>query len=203
MRLHPHAAGRSSHLAMQVHHDAGAGVEPHHAQAPGQTLAEVQVVAVRQRGHGQQLACAALQLPGQLGRQAAVAGLARRVLHGAAVGANLQREAAFGRRSGEAQRHTAACGWRQVDLRGAQHRVLARGLDEGHGHGASAGPPQGERRAPSGGCEHTQCRTWGSFIRLSPGSPPRCTGSGRRSPCRSRPPDRCAHPPRRARRPGR
>ena len=52
---------------MQVGHDGRAAIELHQAEAPGQPLAEEQVVAVVQPGFGNQLAAATLQLPEQAG----------------------------------------------------------------------------------------------------------------------------------------
>ena len=99
----------------------------HQAQPPRQALAEEQVVAVVQHGLAEQLALAALRAPLQPRRQAAVAGLARRVLHRAAVLAHLQFEAAFGGGRRHAERNAAARPRRQVHLPRAQHRVLALG----------------------------------------------------------------------------
>ena len=73
----------------------------------------------------------------QVRRQAAVAGIARRVLHGTAVLAHLQLEAALRRGGRHAQRHPAARPRRQVHLRRAQDRVLALGLHQRHGHDAA------------------------------------------------------------------
>ena len=77
------ARGRVGHVAMQVQHQRGAGIQPHQAQPPGQALAEEQVVAVGQRGLAQQLALAALLAPLQVrwtgsGGRPRAAGTARR-----------------------------------------------------------------------------------------------------------------------------
>ena len=88
-----------------------------------------------------------LRAPAQARRQAAVAGLARRVLHGAAVLADLQLEAALGGGGRHAERDAAARARRQVHLPRAQDGVLALGAasaasscrsPQDHGAGAQA-----------------------------------------------------------------
>jgi hypothetical protein len=128
-RGHPHrrlrAIARHLHIAMQVHHQRRAGVELDQPETPRQALAKEQVVAVVQRGAGDQGALAALLAPVQTPARASHAGFARRVQHRAAIGALLQLEAPHrgGRRQTEG--HSAASARRQVDLPRAQHRVLA------------------------------------------------------------------------------
>ena len=128
------ARGGIGHVAMQMQHQRGAGIQPYQAQAPGQALAEEEVVAVGQCGLAQQFACAALLAPLQLHRQAAVAGFARGVLDGAAVVALLQLEAAFRGGGRHAQRHPSALAGRQRRQPRAQQRVLAPGAHQRHGH---------------------------------------------------------------------
>ena len=100
------------------------------AQAPRQALAEIQVIAVMQHGAGQQFAFTSLLAPTQARGQAAMAGLARRVLHGAAVLADLQLEASLGGGRRDAERDASACRRRQVHLPRAQHRILACRTDQ-------------------------------------------------------------------------
>src|SRR3954464_10354410 len=98
---------------MQMHDDRRAAREPGEAQAPRQPLAEEKVVAVVQDRGGQQLALAVLLCPGKAKRETLLAGFSRRVLHGSAVAALLQLEAAERRRGGEAERDPAPRGGRQ------------------------------------------------------------------------------------------
>ena len=172
---------RRRDVAVQMDDHRRPGVEPHQAQPPRQPLAIERVVAVVEHGLAQQFAGAGLRRPLQLGREAAVAGIARRVLHRLAALAHLQLEPALGGGRGHAERGAAARPRRQVHLPGAQHRVLAPRLHQRHGHGSPPAP----------------------VMTTSRGSRRRCTGTGRRSPCRSRPPGRARRPPPRARRPRR
>ena len=148
-------ARRRRHVAVQVDDHRRPGVEAHQAEPPRQPLAVERVVAVVQHGLAEQLAGAGLRRPLQLGRQAAMAGVARRVLHRLAALADLQLEAALGGGRGHAERGAAARERRQVHLPRAQHRVLPARLHQRHRHGDRA---------------HATSR----------GSPRRCTGTGRR-----------------------
>ena len=62
-RTHPNPARGLGDLAVQVHHHRWPRIQRHHAQAPGQALAEKQIIAVVQGGAGQQLAPARLRAP--------------------------------------------------------------------------------------------------------------------------------------------
>ena len=93
---------------VEVRDDRRSAIELHQAEAPGKPLAEEEVVAMVQDGASQQLSAVGLDFPQEFRRQAFLAGLARRILHRAAVLALLQLEAAHGRRRGEAERDAAA-----------------------------------------------------------------------------------------------
>jgi hypothetical protein len=130
---------RRRHVAVQVHDHRRPGIEPHQAESPRQPLAVEGIVAVMEHGLAEQLAGAALRRPGELGGEAPVAGIARRVLHRPAAPAHLQLEAAFGGRRRHAERGAAARPRRQVHLPRAQHRVLLARLHQRHGHGVAPG----------------------------------------------------------------
>lgn len=111
--------GRFAHLVVQMHHHGRTCIQLHEAKAPRQALTEKQVVTVVQRCGAQQVAITTLLAPAHVLRQAFVACGTRRVLNRAAVVAYLQFESAFGGGRGNAQRHAAALGRRQVHLPGA------------------------------------------------------------------------------------
>src|SRR5213075_789694 len=116
-------------------------IELDQPEAPGKALAEEQIVAVMQDRPGEKLTTVRLTFPDDLYRQAFLARFARRILHGAAIAALLQLEAAHRRRRGEAERDAAARRRRQRRQPGAQDRVLTRWPFQGsplrsrdHGH---------------------------------------------------------------------
>ena len=122
---YPHRCRCVRTIAVQVRHHGGAGVQPHHAEPPGQTLAKEKIIAVPQNGFRNQLAGAILIAPLQPLGQAAMAGLARRVLHRLAVFTDLQLKAPQRGGGREAQRYTAATARRLRGLAGFKNRVLA------------------------------------------------------------------------------
>ena len=123
-------------VAVHVGHHGRAGLHAYGADAPGQAFAEIQVVAVMQRGAHQQPALGRDGLPGQVLGQAAHADLARRVLHGAAFGALLQLESTLGRGGGQAQRAAAADAGRARGLAAAGDRIFFRRVAQGLRHSA-------------------------------------------------------------------
>src|SRR2546422_6993268 len=101
-----------------------AAIEFHETQPPRQALAEEKIVAVMEHRIGQELAFLRLRLPVEPDRKAFLAGLARRVLHRAAIAALLQLEAPERRGRGEPKRDAAARrGWQRRQAR-ARDRVL-------------------------------------------------------------------------------
>src|SRR6185369_9703671 len=110
-------------------------VEADEAEPPRQPLAIERIVAVVQDRLAQQLAGALLRRPHELGRQAHVARVARRILHRLATPADLQREASFGGGRRHAERGAAARERRQVHLPRSQHRILPARLHQRHRHG--------------------------------------------------------------------
>lgn len=175
------ARGGVGHVAMQMQHQRGASIQPHQAQPPGQAFAEEQVVAVRQRGLAEQFAVAALLAPLELRRQAAVAGLARRVLHGAAVVALLQFEAAFCCCCRHAQRDAASLSRRQGRQPRAQDRVLALGAHQGHGHVKSSVPAPLRQRAGGTRVLRPTSRATGFWSRPASSSIPAMRVTGQRA----------------------
>src|SRR5882672_5521870 len=101
-----------------------AAIELHEAQPPRQALAKEQIVAVMEQRVGQKLTFLRLRLPVEAYRKALLAGLARRVLHRAAVAALLQLEAPERRRRGKPERDAAARRGRQRRQPRAQYRIF-------------------------------------------------------------------------------
>ena len=132
-------ARRVGHVAMQMQHQRGAGIQPHQAQPPGQALAEEQVVAVGQRGLAQQLArrfCSRHF-------SAASTGSGGRPSRGGYCTApqslaHLQFEAAFGGGAPSCQRDAAALPGGSVGSRVRRPGSCAWGASSGIGHGTSA-----------------------------------------------------------------
>src|SRR6266850_8069573 len=102
-----------------------AAVELYESQPPRQALAEEKIVAVMEHRVGQELAFLRLRFPVEADRKALLAGLARRILHRAAVAALLQLEAPECRGGGESERDAAAPAGRQRRQPRPQDRVLA------------------------------------------------------------------------------
>src|SRR6185503_10219787 len=102
---------------MEMRDHDRAAVEPDEAQPPRQALAKEKIVAVVEHRLREELAAFGLRLPIQENRQALLAGLARRILHRAAIAALLQ--------LGEAERRAAARCRRQRGQPGAQYGVFS------------------------------------------------------------------------------
>src|SRR5260221_8334891 len=110
---------------MQMVYHGGPALELHQPEARVQPLAKEKIVAVMEHRVREQLAFLRLRLPVEADGQALLAGLARRILHGAAVAALLQLEAPERGSRRKAERDTAACRGRQRRQPRTQDRVLA------------------------------------------------------------------------------
>ncbi len=111
---------------MHMRDDDRAAVELDDAEPPRHALAVKQFVAVMQRRFRNQFAGAILGTPVEPVRQAFAAGLARRILHRAAVAADLQFELTARRRGSQPERDAAAAAGRQRRDARAQDRIFAR-----------------------------------------------------------------------------
>ena len=107
LEFEPHPAALDR-VAMQMRDHDRPGIELHGADPPRRALAKIRIGRGLHRGFGDQRAAAIDVAERQPRRQARRAGIARRIDDGAAVEADLQREAAFRRRGGEAMRGAAA-----------------------------------------------------------------------------------------------
>src|SRR5689334_4596208 len=108
-----------------MRHDRGSAGEPYQAQAPGQALAEKQIVAVVKNGLRKQFAFPILRLPRKAAGKAFLARLPRRVLHRPAIAALLQLEAAERGGCRKAERDPAARPGRQRRQAGPQNRIFS------------------------------------------------------------------------------
>ena len=108
-----HARRRRRAVAMQMGDEDRSAIELDHAEPPRHALAIEQLVAVVEQRFGNEFAGAVLRAPVEPLRQADTAGLARRILHRAAIAADLQLETAARRRRGEPERDAAAQARRQ------------------------------------------------------------------------------------------
>ena len=126
-RADAHSAGSRCASGMQMRDHGGSRIETHHPQAPRHSLAEEQVVAVMYGRRGNQFTGTGLFAPLKLIGQAAMAGLARGILDGAATSAYLQLEAAESSGRGESKRRARPCPRGQQRQSRAQNRILAFG----------------------------------------------------------------------------
>ena len=131
----PHACARHAVPGeMGDHRRPGIGSD--HAEPPGQAVAEEQIVGMGERGLGQQPAARGQVAPFQPVAEAAPADLARRVLHGRAIGANLEGEPSGGGHGREPVRLARAVARRPGRHAGAPCGVLAGGGWQLRGHGS-------------------------------------------------------------------
>ena len=137
LEFEPHPAALDR-VAVQMRDHDRTGIELHGADPPRRALAKVRIGRGLHRGFRQQRTAAIDVTERQPRRQARRAGIARRIDDGVAVEADLQGEAAFRRRGGEAMRGAAAHALRAERLPRPSQRILALGADERFGHAALA-----------------------------------------------------------------